>query len=66
VRKRGPRADTIQSCALSDLCTCLGVVAVKVHSVFFAAALTKRAVMMAGERGKHGNRDLHCGNLSEA
>jgi hypothetical protein len=30
-------------------------VAVKLHRVFFAATLIKGAVMVAGERGKHGN-----------
>jgi hypothetical protein len=31
------------------------VVAVKVPAVFFAAALSKRAIIVAEERGKHGN-----------
>ena len=32
-----------------------GVVAVKVHVVFFATALSKRVVMVAGERGEYGD-----------
>jgi hypothetical protein len=31
------------------------VVAVKVYAVFFSAALSKRVVMVEGERGEHGN-----------
>jgi hypothetical protein len=31
------------------------VVAVKVHAVFFATALSKRVVMVAGERGEYGD-----------
>jgi hypothetical protein len=31
------------------------VVAVKVHAVFFATALSKRVVMVAGERGECGD-----------
>ena len=33
------------------------MVAVKVYAVFFAAALSKRVVMVAGERGEHGNAE---------
>jgi hypothetical protein len=36
------------------------VVAVKVHPMFFAAALGKRAVMVAGERGNDGNLQTDC------
>jgi hypothetical protein len=38
------------------------VVAVKVHAVFFAAALSKRAVVVAGEKGllKHENLETYC------
>ena len=32
-----------------------GVVAVKVHAVFFATALSKRVVMVAEERGECGD-----------
>jgi hypothetical protein len=36
------------------------VVAVKVHCVFFAAALSTRSVMVAGERRKHVNLQTQC------
>jgi len=32
-----------------------GVVAVKVHAVFFATALSKRVVTVAGKRGEYGD-----------
>jgi len=36
------------------------VMAVKVHCVIFAAALSKRAVMVEGEKGKHGKFQTKC------
>jgi hypothetical protein len=43
-----------------------GVVAVKVHAVFFATALSKRVVMVAGERGEYGDLQSQSANQSFA
>ena len=57
-RRRGPSTETIQSCAfwmhLSELCTSLCGRGESLCEVF-AAAFRKRGLVVARERGEHGN-----------
>jgi len=49
------RADRVSGRAEQRSCARGCVVAVKVHAVFFATALNKLVVMVAGERGEYGD-----------